>query len=366
MIIRIFGKLYQPDELIHLKQHAIGLLQDEDERAAVLFLHEWLSGKSVFEQQTSGSTGVPKIISLSREQMLLSAKLTGDFLNFTKLHTILLPISARYIGGKMLLVRAILYQMDIEVVKPSTHFLAMINTPHPFQLVSVVPSQLSVVKENKLAYQALSCFHTVLVGGAGLSSSLNSVLQQMKGAAIWQTYGMTETVSHIALRKINGENRSEFYHPLPGVELKTDDRNCLCIRATVTGNKWVTTNDVVEWNDEKFTLTGRFDEVINSGGVKISPSKVEEVVEQVLDEMGLSFPAFAAALPDEKLGSKLVLVLEGKEVEEGKWKAFKQRIKEALPPFHAPTQYFFVEKFLWLASGKINKISMLQSFLKDS
>ncbi|MBX7205483.1 MAG: AMP-binding protein [Bacteroidia bacterium] len=366
MSIRIFNKLYLPDELLHLKQHTLGLLQDEDERAAVLFLHEWLSGKTFFEQPTSGSTGAPKVISISREQMLLSAKLTGDFLHFDALHTALLPVSARYIGGKMLLVRALLYQMDIEVVKPSADFLTKLDAFHPYQLVSVVPSQLAVVKTDKRACEALQQFKTVLVGGAPLPHSLNTTLQQITGAAIWQTYGMTETVSHIALRKMNGENHSMFYHPLPGVELKTDERNCLCIKAAVTGNEWITTNDVVELHHENFTLTGRWDEVINSGGIKIFPSQIEQAADEVLNEMNLSYAAFAGALPDEKLGSKLVLVLQGREPDEEKLEALKQRMKAVLPAYHAPARYLFVEKFPLLPSGKINKVSVLQSFLKDS
>jgi len=366
MIIRIFDKLYLPDELLHLKQHTLGLLQDEDERAAVLFLHEWLSGKNFFEQQTSGSTGVPKVISVSKEQMLLSAKLTGDFLKFEELRTALLPISARYIGGKMLLVRAMLYQMDIEVIKPSAGFLTKLDAFHPYQLVSVVPSQLAIVKTDKRAYKALQQFKTVLVGGAPLPASLNKTLLQLTGADIRQTYGMTETVSHVALRQVNGPHQSEWYAPLPGVELKTDERNCLCIKAAVTQNKWITTNDVVELSNGNFTLTGRFDEVINSGGIKIFPSQIEQAADEILNEMNLPYAAFAGALPDEKLGSKLVLVLQGTEPDEEKLIALKQRIKAVLPAYHAPASYFFVEKFPMLPSGKINKISVLQSFLKDS
>ncbi len=366
MIIRIFGKLYLTDELLHLKQHTLGLLRDEDERAAVVFLHEWLSGKNFFEQQTSGSTGAPKVISISREHMLLSATLTGDFLNFHQMKTALLPISARYIGGKMLLVRALLYQMDIEVVKPSADFLTKLDAFHRYQLVSVVPSQLTIIKDNKRASEALQRFKTVLVGGAPIPASLNKELQQINGADIWQTYGMTETVSHIALRKVNGENRSEFYHPLPGVELKTDERNCLNIKAAVTGNQWIATNDVVELSYGKFILCGRFDEVINSGGIKIFPAQIEWAADEILNELNLPYAAVAAALPDEKWGSKLVLVLQGTKPGEEKLEALKQRMKAVLPAYHAPAGYLFVEKFPMLPSGKINKVSLLQSFLKDS
>lgn len=366
MSIHIFGKLYLTDELLHLKQHTLDLLRDEDERAAVVFLHEWLSGKNFFEQQTSGSTGTPKVISISREQMVLSATLTGDFLNFHELKAALLPISARYIGGKMLLVRAMLYQMDIEVIKPSSDFLTTLDAFHRYQLTSVVPSQLSIIKDNKRACEALQRFKTVLVGGAPIPANLNKELQQITGADIWQTYGMTETVSHIALRKVNGPQHSPLYTPLPGVELNTDDRNCLNIKAAVTGNQWITTNDVVELSNGKFSVAGRFDEVINSGGIKIFPAQIEQAADEILNEINLPYAAFAAAWPHEKWGSKLVLVLQGPKPDEEKLEALKQRMKAALPAHHAPASYLFVEKFPMLPSGKINKVSVLQSFLKDS
>jgi o-succinylbenzoate---CoA ligase len=360
--IRIQDKAYAPGLLRKLKAEEIKLTKEKD---ALLFLHQWFSGKLQFRMHTSGSTGFPKEIMLTREQMIQSASASTDFLDLKRFQSCLLALPASYIAGKMLLVRALVNGMDVDVIHPSLNVLAELDQKHSYELSSFVPSQLDSILQHERAVHALQQFKLVLVGGAPLSKRLEKALHQMQHVELWQTYGMTETVSHIALRRINGPQASDLYDPLPRVELRIDERGCLCIRWSVTGPDWIVTNDLAEMEGRGFRLLGRIDEVINSGAVKIHPQTDEPLVEDLLLEMNIRRPFFIGSVADEKLGQKAILVMEGEPLTDELQQQLLDRMKKDMPPYHAPSAIYYLPAFHLTASGKPDKSKMLASFLKD-
>jgi len=201
----------------------------------------------------------------------------------------------------------------------------------------------------------------ILVGGAATSPALERVLQVIS-APVFATYGMTETVSHIALRRLNGPDRSDVFTALNGVELGTDTRGCLNISAAATGFERVQTNDVVELLDahdpKRFRLLGRADMVINSGGVKVQPEQVERIVQETLAQLVDLQPVprlFIAGIPDERLGQKVVLVIEKNAISDAQFDAVRMAVSTLLSPYAAPKDWVVVDAFAETPTGKIDR-----------
>jgi O-succinylbenzoic acid--CoA ligase len=186
---------------------------------------------------------------------------------------------------------------------------------------------------------------------------------------------MSETLTHIAIKRINGSEKEDFFNTLEGVDIKLNDESCLMIKSKTTDNKWITTNDVAEIiNCSSFVLHGRIDNVINSGGVKIQLEKVEKVAESVLqklktDEQKLKGRYFVFSLPDEKLGERMIFVLEKEtnpafpSIEDATKIDILQGFKEILPKFEVPKEVFFVEKMIETPTGKIDKIKTINAYV---
>jgi O-succinylbenzoic acid--CoA ligase len=291
----------------------------------------WLSDADFLEVQTSGSTSPPKPILLPKILLKQSATATLDFLGVHH-GSALLAIPAKYIGGKMLVFRALLANLDLVLVEPKA---ALPNLSGKYNLVSLTPMQA----ENSLAQ--LDHFENILLGGAPISASLEEKLQSCP-ANIYHTYGMTETASHVALRQVNGEKRSAAFTALPGISFSADARNCLVIHAQDLGIDALLTNDSVELlTAQSFVWLGRADNVINSGGVKLHPEQIEHALQRQINT-----PFFAAALPDEVLGQKLVLLVEGA----------KRHIDfSALAKLQQPREVFFIPHFVYTETDKINR-----------
>lgn len=312
----------------------------ENERESHVFLKYWFNNEDFVIVQTSGSTGKPKQIKLLKKYMINSAIATGNYFNLKENTTALLCLSPNYIAGKMMLVRALVLGWDLTVILPTSNPLS--ENEQTYDFAAMVPMQV---------HHSLDDLHKVkqlIVGGGIVSKSLLAKLQSLK-TKIFATYGMTETVTHIAIKKLNncvveGSN----FETLPNVNISLDNRNCLVIDAPEISNQQIITNDLVDIvSKNSFKWLGRFDNIINSGGVKIIPEQVEEKLTKIIQQ-----PFFITSLKDEVLGEKLILVIEGKIIQH-----IETNIKNliSLSKFEIPKEIFFIDKFLRTKTEKIDR-----------
>lgn len=261
------------------------------------FILEWLSPNENMVAYSSGSTGKPKQIKLQKRHMIASAQKTIRYFNLQPENTALLCLSANYIAGKMMIVRAFVGQFDLILVEPDGRPLK--NITQPIDFAAMVPLQVN----NCLSYiESKSLLKNVIIGGGIVFEKLKNKLKKLP-VNFYETYGMTETVSHVAVRKIGLD---PYFCPMPNVLFSMDERQCLAIEAPDILEDRIVTNDIVELeSDGRFLFIGRFDHVINSGGVKISPELVEEKLSAYI-----KVPFVISSLYDDKLGEKVVLVIE--------------------------------------------------------
>ena len=325
----------------------------EYEQKVINFCQKWIDGQQEFMLKTSGSTGEPKPIILTRNQMIASAKLTGKTFGLEVGDWALVCLNVDYIAGIMMLVRGMELGLKLTIVEPSKNPFQNFENPC-FDFHAFVPLQLQNLLENEKNVEFLNKSKAIIVGGAAVNEVLEKEIQKLY-APVYSTYGMTETVSHIAIKRLNGANKNDNFQVLEGVNIGIDDRNCLNIIAEATNNVLIQTNDIVEIiNKKEFQLIGRFDNIINSGGVKIQLEKVEKLIE---NEIKLLNPKryFAYGIEDEKLGQKLVLFVEGETINPDLKNAFLLNIQSVLSKYEIPKEIYFVEKFIETATGKIDK-----------
>lgn len=337
--------------------------EDEYLQHVFSFCRKWLNGSDSFIFNTSGSTGCPMAIEATRRQMLASAHGTIRALGLTAQEHIYLCISAKMIGGAMMLVRGMELGCDISIVHPSSNPLDLLGNDHPYTFASFVPMQLFETGSSHESITRLNRFRNILLGGAPAGEKMLKDLEQLT-ARVWQTYGMTETLSHIALRQVG---KDPYYTALEGVSLKTDERSCLCIRAEVTNNKWLLTNDVVRMSGERqFEVLGRLDDVINSGGIKIFTYDVEQAIIEKFNDLDMPHkPLFVCRQKDERFGEIVVAVMLGEPLEEDKVRQIISHCAHKLGKYAAPKHLYFTRDFVKLESGKINKAATLQKLLAE-
>jgi len=310
------------------------------------FIDEWLNDATYIYAETSGSTGVPKKIKLDKEKVINSALATGNFFNFKEGQSALLCISPKFIAGKLMIVRAIVWKMNLICVEPTSKPLEYLSKNTIIDFVAMVPLQL----KNSILQLSSNNVKTLIVGGGPVDKSLLKEIKLLK-TEVYSSYGMTETITHIALRKLNGKGIKDNFTTLDGVYLSTDDRNCLVISAKKISETDVITNDIVELvNKKEFKWLGRFDNIINSGGVKINPENIEEILSKYI-----STPFFISSLKDEHLGEKVILIIE---IEEKEFDL--NSIKSLLPKYHSPKEVYYLREFIRTDSGKINRINTLE------
>jgi len=313
------------------------------------FLRQWWDENSYIEIKTSGSTGKSKTIRVEKEKMVASALMTGNYFGFKENQKALLCLPAGYIAGRMMIIRAIVWKLNLISVEPLANPLEKIKTENP-DFAAMIPLQVfNCVNSNP---EKLSLIKKTIIGGGEISGKLHSSLQSFE-TEFYATYGMTETITHIAIKKLNGKNHSEFFNCLPGITVATDDRDCLLINAPTLCETVLTTNDIVTLqNNTTFQWLGRWDNVINSGGKKFYPEQLEKKTEQIIKERH-----FFSSLPDEALGSKIVLVIEG---EKGAENHHLSRLASILTKHELPKALLFTNEFEETATGKINRAATLQ------
>ena len=304
-----------------------------------VFLLDWLDDKETIQLTTSGTTGAPKVITIKKQSMVHSAIATGNFFNLHPQDKALLCLPARYIAGKMMIVRAMMLGLELDIMAPSSHLDDLLPRKN-YDFIAIVPLQA----ENSL--DKLHQFKKIIIGGAKVSDDLATKLKEIK-SAIYETYGMTETITHIAAKKI-GE---AYFNVLEHVSISIDERNCLVIDAPSISDEKIVTNDIVEiHNVKQFKWLGRYDNVINSGGVKLFPEQIEtKLVSKIHNRF------FITGLPDAVLGTKVVLVIEGKE------QKIAPSIFDILDKFEKPKDILFLTEFVETETKKINRIQTLKN-----
>lgn len=294
------------------------------------FLLDWFDDKDYIEMKTSGTTGLPKLVRLHKQAMIRSALATGDFFDLNAGHKALLCLPAKFIAGKMMLVRSLILGLDLDIIEPGTQPLALNNTIYDF--VAMVPLQV----QNSIG--ALKNVKKLIVGGAKMDADLEEKLLTLK-TEVYETYGMTETITHIAARKV-GE---DFFTILPNVKITKDNRGCLVIDIPAISEEPIITNDLIELiGESQFTFLGRIDNVINSGGVKLIPEQIEA---KLTGKINSRF--FVTGMPDSVLGEKLILVIEGEKQD------FASDFFDILDKYEKPKEIVFVPKFKENANGKL-------------
>ena len=324
------------------------------EQATFQFIKEWLSGQdNNFQLTTSGSTGPPKSISVTRGQMISSAMRTAERLQLQKNSTALLCIDPKYIGGKMMLVRSLVLGMRIMAVDPTANPLIKIPVDKCVQFTAFVPYQVRRILESKHPH-LLNSPDKILIGGAPLDAAIREQLDKYQ-CQCYETYGMTETVSHIALRLVNTQMKQQYFEALPGVAISKDERGCLVVRADYLAGP-VITNDIVEIIEpDKFVWLGRWDSVINTGGVKVMPEKVEQHLEEIFHRHNFQHRFFIAALPDEHLGNKIVLILEGVQFSSEILNKSLEGLKSVVSPYEVPKEVYSIPNFITTETLKIDR-----------
>lgn len=289
------------------------------------FLESWWNDSPTMPLQTSGSTGKPKTIHATKAAMAASAAATCRAFGLEPGATVLLCLPLRYIAGQMMVVRAIVGGLNLITTAPSSTPLAGLQQDIDF--APMVPMQLASTLATENGAAQLARVRTLLLGGGFVDAALEEKLQEFP-CRVYTSYGMTETLSHIALRAANGPHRSAFYSPLPGVRLHTTPQGTLCIDAPYLDIDSLSTNDLVELRpDGTFRILGRVDAVINSGGVKIQAEKLEQELHRRTGLQVLALPQ-----PHPVLGQCIALLWEGPA-------AAETALREAcacLPRYHQP------------------------------
>ena len=338
------------------------LPRTEFEKKVLQFLQDWFSHSETVSVQTSGSTGIPKVFEIEKKRMLNSAKMTCDFLGLKEGDTALLCLPVQYISGKMMLVRAIERKLKVIISVPSSAPEISEN----IDFCAMTPLQV----QNSL--DKIHFIKNLIIGGAAVSEKLKNEISTTlqfsnSPTRIYETYGMSETLSHIALKQI-APIQEEYFTVLNDVEISVDERNCLKIFAPKLNPEILQTNDIVELmhfmnsvrkpsvyaqcDKKQFKFLGRFDNVINSGGVKIFAEELENLVKKHIDR-DLVF----LGKPDETLGEKLVLVVEGEKDENLKSEILNLKFENK---FHIPKEVLFLEKFPRAENGKVLRKEILK------
>ena len=312
------------------------------------FIQEWLDNNDYVVVKTSGSTGVSKNLVLSKQKMISSAKATGTFFKLPENTNALLCLPSNYIAGKMMLVRAMVLGWNLHVVAPGKNAISHDDTDYDF--VAMVPYQV------QYSLKSLNKIKKLIIGGAAISKKLNDQLQGVD-TEVFATYGMTETISHIAVRRINGLAKSNNYTALPRVRFSLDKRNCLMIDAPEVSVEKVISNDVVKLiSPTSFEYLGRIDDVVNSGGIKLFPEQIESKLASYIDR-----PFIIASEKNETLGERLILIIEDATTQENS--DFKEAFL-SLSSYERPKKIYTFSKFPFTETGKIKRMELLKYLQK--
>jgi O-succinylbenzoic acid--CoA ligase len=336
-----------------LKEVAYSLIKEGEsyEKAIGNFLIDWLNKDDYLYVNTSGSAGQPKSIKLLKRAMVNSAIATGDFFELKPGDTALHCLPSYFIAGKMMFVRALVLGLEIDFVEPSAH--PIFDYDKTYDFCAMIPLQL------KHTINYTQNIKTIIIGGSKVTKPLLERIKS-KTSNFYETYGMTETVTHVAVRQLQSKVAvgEGCFNALEHVNFEQDDRKCLIIYAPKLVKDAVVTNDIVDLKSgTSFNLLGRFDNVINSGGVKLFPEQIEEKLQPVIDERFI-----IASEEDATLGEKLILIIENPRDSN---ESIAKRIKylKGLTKFEVPKEIYTIDKFKETVNGKIQRKETIKAVL---
>ena len=306
------------------------------------FLDEWNNGNDCVLVHTSGSTGTPKPLWVEKSRMAASARTTCDFLSLQPGDVALLCMPLDFIAGKMMVVRALERNMQLVDVTPSGHPLATLSRHIDF--AAMVPMQVSNSLQSRVERERLMDIRHLIIGGGAIDEALEKELRHFPHA-VWSTYGMTETLSHIALRRLNGPEASDYYTPFSGVEVSLNADGCLVIDAPLVCKSTLVTHDVAQFSPDgrSFRIIGRIDNVICSGGIKV---QIEEVERLLMPHIPVPF--MITKRKDAKFGEAVAILFEAAPDES----LLKSICEEQLPKYWQPRYYIPVDRLPMTGTGK--------------
>ena len=353
------------DLIGHCREIAAAAGEPAWKREVCLFVVELLENpKEPVLQKTSGTTGDPTIHSLEREAMEASARMTLRHFGLRPGDSVLLCLPVRYVAGKMIVVRALVGGLDLHWTEPSSR--PMKDFTGKVSFASMVPLQ---ARESILHGDPLERTGILLLGGGEVDPGLREDLKQLVRPAVCESFAMTETYTHFALRQINGKDPDPLFRSMAGVSLDRDERGCLVVEVPGVTRGQVVTSDLVELHPDgqHFRWLGRYDHVISSGGIKILPEAVEEKIRKLTGEECLILPE-----PDPGLGQRLVLLVEtGKKTRTDQQveppfdeKNWAQLLKNHLQNYEVPRRIIRVEEIPRNASFKPDRVAARRLFLE--
>lgn len=323
------------------------------------FLTDWFDDLDFIVSSSSGSSGRPKSIKIKKRHMISSALATGQFFELPAKSKALLCLSTNFIAGKMMLVRALMLGWHLDIVEPKLNPLENISKAYDFS--AMVPLQLHHSLSN------INLIKKLIVGGAPISKKMENKIASVE-SKIFATFGMTETISHIAVKKLNHlsiDNKSNddnsYFKLLPNIEILTDTNGCLVIDAPKISDELIVTNDLVKiYANSQFKWLGRFDNIINSGGIKIIPEQIELMLQEIIFKR-----FFISSIPDDVLGEKVVLIIEA-DPKDAKMDSYWNRILrlKSLKKYEIPKEIILVKSFIETETKKIQRRKTLDLLLK--
>lgn len=318
------------------------------------FLANWTDETEEIYLKTSGSTGEPKKIPVKKSSLLFSARQTKDYFDFQKEEKWLLCLPTAFIGGQMILVRAILSGAEVWAVEPKIDFTDLKGN---FDFASMIPMQVDNFLENTSGLSVKN----ILIGGTSIPVSLEKKLANANTSHFYASYGMTETISHIALRKLNGTDSSEYYTGFKNILLGSDERGCLTIYHKNYSENVLITNDLVEFDShQRFRVLGRVDFIINSGGLKIIPEEIERKISEVITQRILLI-----GIDDEQTGEKPILLIEGEKLDLVTLSVLQNYLADILEKNKRPKEIVFISNFIETENGKLDRRKTKEAYLKN-
>ena len=315
-------------------------------------LTRWISGGKEFEIYTSGSTGTPRRLILKRKWLETSALQTIELLKLWN-EKILCCLPTDKIGGLMMVVRSLAGGFDLSIKEPTSDPMKDITEDHDYSFISLVPYQLNKILADPISKLKLNRFKNILVGGAEISNDLMNKIGDMD-PNFYHTYGMTETCSHIALKKLN-RNPWPHFKPNPYIELKTNDEGLLSVRGYQTGNEWINTTDIIKkYEDGTFDFIGRNDHAINTGGFKVFPEILEQKILNIFISHNLDLNIAVTSKKHNDLGEQVVLVIE----QEMPHFELMELLISGLKNYEIPKQIVKIKNIPVLENGKLDRLKL--------
>lgn len=335
---------------------------DKNLRPAVDLINQWNAGADAFTFKSSGSTGIPKSVTLSKEFLIASAKRTIQLFAISSSDRLLLALNTSFMGGMMMIIRAMVAGCEVVYLSPDQLNAASLKSLPPIKLASLVPAQVHGLLSDSTV-DPFSAIENLLLGGAPISKSLEQQLANLNSSChFFHTYGMTETASHVAIRALNKDSP---YQALEGYEFSQDENECLIIHH-INPAFTLTTHDVVKlYSSHAFDWIGRADWVVNSGGIKYSLEQAEECVADFMHKNNLHNHFTSYKSTDEIWGEKWILILTG-SLDQELIDQLKKHCKNVLGKYIYPKEILFTKKIVYLSSGKVDRFNSYQEATKPS